>query len=192
MGTLYILRADPKEFVLTGGGDRRFVETVGKMYEQRAGAEKLAFKNSFYLERGHYVLAATLDEGVSGEPYIVTGSLIDLFDPKLPVYKSKSIQPGEQGFFLNVDRIKDRRTPRVLASASRIYDERTTANSYSFTAKSPSETAGALRALLPGKPNSVHIDGLQKLDAASWDAVTSTCMIEFENSPEGIGVEFQW
>ncbi|MDR0511436.1 MAG: DUF4350 domain-containing protein [Rikenellaceae bacterium] len=191
-GAVYVIRSDPKEFVLSGGGDGKLIETVALMYENRAKAGGLNFKNSFYLARGAYDLAAVLDEGVSDEPYVIRGNLIDLFDPKLTVYRSKNILPGEQGFFLNVDRLKNRQTPRVVASASRIYDGRTTKNGYSFTAKSPVETTNVSRVLLPRKPVSVSVNREQKFDAAAWDAGTSTYLLEFENSPEGVEVEFKW
>jgi hypothetical protein len=74
------------------------------MYEQKANAGKLIFKNNFYLQRGAYDLVAVLDESVSNEPYIIKGNFIDLFDPKLPVYQSKTVNTGEQAFLLNIDR----------------------------------------------------------------------------------------
>ncbi|MDR0540879.1 MAG: hypothetical protein LBH19_01560, partial [Dysgonamonadaceae bacterium] len=123
-GSIYVLRADPKEFVLESNSDQVFIDLVKRMYEQKAKAGKLHFKNNFYLERGVYDLVAVLDESVDNQPYRIKGKLIDLFDPELQVYKAKNIQPGEQAFFLNVDRVKDRRKPQVLASACRIYEEK--------------------------------------------------------------------
>ena len=62
-------------------------------------------KNNFYLQRGDYDLATVLEESVSDEPFTVEGCLIDLFDPKLPIYTSKRINPGEQALLLNVERV---------------------------------------------------------------------------------------
>ena len=191
-GTVYVLRADPKEFVLSSGGDRWFIETAREMYEKKAGVGKLIFKNNFYLERGVYDLVAVLDEGVSNEPYVVKGSLIDLFDPKLTVCKSKSILPGEQGFFLNVERVKNRHTPQVLASASRIYEETGGKNTYSFIAKSPINTTNVSRVLLPEKPVSVQVNGEEVPASDAWDQQTNTYLLEFENDPDGVSVKFKW
>jgi hypothetical protein len=190
-GTVYVLRADPKEFVLKTGNDKQLIDVVKRMYEQKAHAGKLLFKNNFYLERGVYDLVAVLDENIDNKPYLIKGNLIDLFDPKLPVYKQKSIQPGEQAYFLNIDRVKNKQKPQVLAAASRIYDEKAGKNSYSFIAKSPANTTNVSRVLLPGKPVSVLVNGKEELTGA-WDRQTKTYLLEFENSPEGVSVTFKW
>ncbi len=191
-GTVYVLRADPKEFVLTAGSDGEFLDVVKTMYERKAGAGALSFKNNFKLERGVYDLVAVLDESVSTEAYVMKGRLIDLFDPALTVYTSRSVQPGEQAFMLNVDRVHDKNKPQVLAAASKEYDETITPKSYSFVAKSPIETTNVSRVLLPKKPKSVTVGGEQKLEAAKWDKTTKTYLLEFENDPDGVAVEFKW
>ena len=190
-GTVSILRVDPKEFVLESNNDQTLIDLVKRMYELKAKAGKLLFKNNFYLERGVYDLVAVLDESVNNDLYLIKGNLIDLFDPALPVYQSKSIQPGEQALFLNVDRVKDKRKPQVLASACRIYEEKTSKNGYSFVAKSPIHTTNVSRILLPAQPLSVWIDGMEKQTAGAWDRQTKTYLLEFENSPEGVSVEFK-
>lgn len=189
-GTVRVLRNDPKEFVLTAGNDAEFVATVKKLYEKDARAGKLAFKNNFYLERGVYDLVSVLDESVSDEPYVVRGKLIDLFDPALPVYTERSIAPGTQGFFLNVERVGDKRRPQVLAAASRAYDERIDRRSYSFTAKSPIETTNVARVLLPAEPTEVLVDG--QAQPIEWDRTTRTCLLRFENNPDGVDVSIKW
>jgi hypothetical protein len=191
-GTVYVLRADPKEFVLTDGGDKRFVEVVGEMYEKRADAGKLTFKNSFYLERGPYTMVSVVDEGVSGEPCTVKGRLIDLFDPELPAVRIKSVAPDQQAFLFDVARVSDPKRPQVLAAASREYDEKVTKNSYSFVAKSPVETTNVSRVLLPGRPKSVLVDGRETFSAEGWDGYTKTYLLRFENAPEGVAVEIKW
>lgn len=189
-GTVYVLRSDPKEFVLTGGSDKPLVDVVKQMYEQKAKAGTLTFKNNFYLARGVYDLVSVLTESVSDEPYQIHGTLIDLFDPKLPVYQTKSVPAGEQAFFLNVERVKNRQKPQVLAGASRVYDEKIGKNTYSFIAKSPANTTNVSRILLPKKFLEVSVNS-NKI-TASWDEQSKTCLLEFENSPEGVWVEITW
>ncbi|WP_029906838.1 hypothetical protein [Prevotella sp. 10(H)] len=189
-GKIYILRADPKEFVLTAGNDKQLIDVVKRLYEQKAG--KLEFKNNFYLQRGAYDLVAVLDESINNEPYTIKGNLIDMFDPKLPVYKSKSIQPGEQAYFFNVDRVKDKQKPQILVSASRAYEEKRDKNSYSFIAKSPVNTTNVSRILLPKKPVSVLINGEEKYTNTAWDQQSKTYLAEFENNPDGVAVTIKW
>lgn len=191
-GTVYILLTDPEEFVLKADNDGQLVSVVKRMYEQRAKAGKLAFKNNFYLQRGAYDLVAVLDESVNNEPYQIKGNLIDLFDPTLPIYKSKIIQPGEQAFFLNINRIKDKQKPQVLVAACRVYEEKADKNSYSFMAKSPENTTNVSRVLLPKKPTSLIVNGSEELLVTAWDQQSKTYLLEFDNAPEGVLVSFKW
>lgn len=162
------------------------------MYEQKAKAGKLVFKNNFYLQRGVYDLAAVMNESVSETPYEIKGCLIDLFDPKLPVYDSKRVNPGEQSLLLNIERVKDKRNPQVLASASREYNEQRGKNYYSYVAKSPIETTNISRVLLPECPKNVKVNGQETFRTQNWNARSKTYLIEFENSPQGVSVRFDW
>ena len=189
-GAVNILRADPKDFVLRENNSQRLIESVRSFYDSRNS--KLTFKNNFYLQRGMFDLIAVLDEGVSNEPYQMDGIFIDLFDPKLPVYTTRSIKPGEQGYFLNVERVENRNTPQVLASASRIYEEQVSRNGYQFIAKSPINTSNIARVLLPKVAKKVLINGVDKFDKENWDAISRTYLLTFENDPDGVTVHITW
>lgn len=165
---------------------------AARMYEQNAKAGKLEFKNNFYLQRGDYDLAAVLEESVSDEPFTVEGCLIDLFDPKLPIYTSKRINPGEQALLLNVERVAGKKKPQVLASASREEQEERGKGWYSYVAKSPAETSNVSRVLLPSCPKSVTVNGKEVFDTKRWHAASHTYLIEFENNPDGVSVKFCW
>lgn len=191
-GTVCILRTDPKEFVLESGSDARLIDAVKRLYEGPAHAGELAFKNNFYLRRGVYDLIAVLDESVCDAPYVINGNLIDLFDPTLPVYTSRSIRPGQQAFLLDIDRVANKQQPQVLAGASRVYDEKSGKRSYSFVAKSPIETTNVSRVLLPKKPASVLIDGRERFAENAWNPQTRTYLLQFENDPDGVEVKFAW
>ena len=89
-GKVYVVRQDPKEFAMQNDGDKALLSIIEQAYG------KLDYKNNYYLERGPYVLAATLDENaVSDQPLVLTGNYIDLFDPTLPCLKQKTVQPGQ-------------------------------------------------------------------------------------------------
>ncbi len=186
-GKVYVLRHDPKEYVLEKGGDAKLMETVREAYG------KLDIKNSFYLERGCYTLAAVVDESEAGdEPLTLKGKFIDLFDPELPVLREKTVKPGEQAFLFDISRVKDKKQPQVLAAASRQYDEQRTANSYSFVAKSPAQTSNVMRILLPKKAKSVKVEGTKD---CTWDWNSNdlnTLLLKFENNPDGVKVDITW
>lgn len=196
-GTVCVIRQDPKEFVLKANADKEYVATVKRLYEEKANAGNLQFKNNFYLERGYYDLVSVLDEGIiSNDPYTIKGRLIDLFDPQLPVLNEKIINPGEQAYLVNIDRVDDQDKPQVLCGAARVSDEKASTKNYSFIAKSPVNTTNVMRILLPAEPSEVTIadaKGRPVADAThAWDAVSKTCLVSFENNPEGVAVSIAW
>ena len=184
-GKVYVVRQDPKEFVMQAGGD----QAILKVIEQAYG--KLDYKNHFYLERGPYALASVVDESdISKDPLILKGNYIDLFEPNLPVLKQKVVNPDEQAFLFNIDAVKNKKKPQVLASASRQYDEQTGKRSYSFIAKSPAETNNVMRILLPKQPKDVKVSA--QTFTSEWDKATHTLLLQFENNPEGVQVNIEW
>lgn len=195
-GTVYVLRRDPKEFVMEAGQDEKFVSIIKQLYEDKAGAGPLEFKNHFYLERGPFDLIAVMDESVNDAPYVTKGRFIDLFDPTLPVLKEKKVLPGSQAYLYNLDRMVEPEKPQVLVSASRIYNEKNKKKSYSFVSKSPAETTNVMRILLPSAPTEVKLknpDGNELSGVESvWDEFSRTLFLSFENEPDGTTVSIEW
>ena len=184
-GRIYVVRQDPKEFVMQERGDQSLLSVIEKAYG------KLEYKNHFYLERGPYTLAAVVDENaVSSEPLQLNGNYIDLFDPKLPCLKQKIVNPGEQAFLFDINAVKKRNRPQVLASASRQSDESIGKRTYSFIAKSPAETDNVMRILLPKNPKGITVSSNQF--TSEWDERTHTLLLQFENNPEGVHVKIEW
>ena len=166
------------------------------MYEQKAKAGKLVFKNNFSLSRGPYELISVLDESVGSDPYTIKGKLIDLFDPALPVLSQKQVNPGEQAYLFNIEKVNNPKIPQVLAAASRVYSEKAEKNSYSFVVKSPLNTTNAMRVLLPSEPKKISVnlsDGKIVTDVvSSWDSLGKTCFLSFDNMPDGVNVHIEW
>ena len=195
-GKVYVLRKDPKEYVLTTNADQDLVGLVKKAYEEDAHAGTLEFKNHFYLERGPYDLIAVMDEGVDDKPFVKKGRFIDLFDPELPVLTGISVFPGGQAYLYDLDRIEEPDMPQVLVSAARIYEEERSGDEYAFVAKGPVQTSNVTRVLVPKIPEEVFVtdaEGKKLTDVRyEWDEVSGTCLIGFENNPEGVRVRLKW
>ncbi|MBX3255912.1 MAG: hypothetical protein KF862_17390 [Chitinophagaceae bacterium] len=194
-GKVYIIRQNPKEFAMQSGMDTKYTDIIKQAYETDAKAGKFLVKNNFYLQRGPYDIVSVMDESAGSDPYVVTGPVIDLFDPKLPVLAKKVIEPGTQAFLYNIGRIANKKVPKVLASASRIYDEEIKARSYAFVAKSPVNTINSMRIYLPSAPKSTVVTNSkgEKINAeSSWDKQSRTCYLSFDNSPDGIKVLISW
>jgi len=194
-GAVYVVREDPKEFVLKPDHDSDYLKLVKQAYEKDAKAGDLTFKNNFYLERGPYELVSVFDENVNSKPYIVKGPVIDLFDPQLPVLAEKIVNPGEQAYLYNPAKA-DQKKPKVLAAASRVYEEEIKGNSYSFVVKSPVNTLNSMRILLPAQPKAVVVtDHHGKIITdvkESWDISSHTYYMGFANNPGGISVNIKW
>ena len=195
-GKVYVLRHDPKEYVLKEGGDKRFVEVVEKAYG------KLEQKNAFYLERGPYTLVAVLDEDVvSDAPFTKNGHFIDLFSPELTYFSEISILPGQQGFFFDLTKI-DKKRPQVIAAASRQYDEQITDEGFRFTCKSPLNTTNIICLYLPkdyksgnftltdAEGNTVNHE-MKVITAPANTLAGRLFWLKFENSPDGINVQIK-
>ena len=195
-GKVYVVREDPKNFVLEANNDKSYFDVIQKAYQTAPNSGKLILKNNLLLERGPYLMASVMDESVSSEPLQLSGIFIDLFDPELPVLHQKTVQPGEQAYLYDVSKIKDKKTPCVLCGASRIYDEVSKPGFYSFIAKSPLNTTNVSRIILPQKPKNVVIKNAAgnviNGSENSWDESSHTCAVKFENDPEGVTVEFNW
>ena len=188
-GRVIVMREDPKHFVLKAGNDRKYFETISSAYQKKTG-KAIETKNSFLVERGVYTIAAVMDESVSNEPLTLSGLYIDLFDKDLPVLTKKQIQPGEQGYLYDLNKVSGKVKAKVLCGASRIYDEKVGKQNYSFVAKSPLETTNVSRVLLPSKPKTVKVNG--KSEQGEWDETSKTLLLSFENDPNGVNVSIEW
>lgn len=194
-GVVYIMRNDPKEFILNENSDNEFISILSSLYESKTKGGKLQFKNHFALTRGPYEIISVVDENSVQTPYTIKGKFIDLFDPEIPVIDEKKVSPGEQAFLYNVGSVKNPKTPRVLATAARVYDEKKTKSQYSFIAKSPMNTTNVMRLLLPEAPVEIIVvdtSGSVIASKTSWDAASKTCYLSFENNPEGVHVTIKW
>ena len=194
-GAVYLIRQNPKEFVLNPSADKGFLDVVRNAYEKDAKAGTLTFKNSLYLQRGPYEIVAVMDETADIKPYVIKGPVIDLFDHTLPVLQEKVVKPGEQAFLYNVSRVADPAKPKVLATASRVYDEVITKNGYNFICKSPVNTINSMRIFLPAEPKNIVLSDQKggKVEfKSSWDAYSKTAYLSFDNQPDGIKIDLTW
>lgn len=179
-GRVGILRQDPKDFVLAEGGEKPLLEALESL-DGPVNPQPLR------LQRGPYRIVAALDEGNFGDLY-EEGCLIDLYDPALPVYEKVNIPEGTQALFYDVE--KAGKAPRILAAASRAYEEKKGRRSFSYICKAPAETWNVTRILLPAPPTQVLVNG--EACQAQWDPRSKTVFLRFPNNPDGVKVEIGW
>lgn len=191
-GILYIIRKDPKEYVLKNNGDNEFIDIVKGLYENNTKSGKLQFKNNFHLSRGNYELISVMEESVNDDAYEINGLFIDLFDPTLPVLNKKVISPGNQSMLYNLRTIKNKKSPQVLATGARVSDEKFDNKVYSLIVKSPKGTANLMRILLPREPKYCQVknktEGKSENFEYQWDKFSKTLLLKFDNNPDGIEI----
>ncbi len=192
-GKVYVVRQDPKEFVLQAGSDEPLLSLVEQAYQKDAKAGKLQYKNYYTLSRGYYDLIAVMDESVNDESYTVKGLYVDLFDPLLPICTYKTVRPGEQAFLLNLKKVSRKKVPCVLCGAARVYDAKTVNGKFTFLTRSPSNTRNVMRVLLkkaPVKVVAMH-NGSAVNIKCDWDNVSKTCLLQYDNYSDGVTVTIE-
>jgi hypothetical protein len=108
------LREDPVALTASAEKEARFVEGV------KGAAAAAGFQwseaNHLLLRRGPYIIAAGLEESIAGEPILLSGRFVNLFDANLQVVTEIRVTAGSRYFLLDLSRISGNE-PRVLASA---------------------------------------------------------------------------
>lgn len=141
------------------------------------------------LQRGPYLIAAGLDESTTGEPPVLKGRYIDLFDSRLPVVDSVTVKPGARRLLLDLDRAGNA-SAAVLASACKVTDAHAESDgAFHCRATGAQGIEAVMRIRLPRNPASVEVDGLTAgATHHEWDAATSTLLLRFPNSAAGVRV----
>jgi hypothetical protein len=116
-GAVIWLHENPADMAGQPDGDKQLIE-IAKRAAALAKSDWVE-KNYLMLRRGPYVIAAGLDDSIGGEPRVLDGHFIDLFDSTLSVHDQITISPGSRYYLLDLDRVKYA-TPCVLASACRV------------------------------------------------------------------------
>jgi hypothetical protein len=143
---------------------------------------------AFVLKRGPYVVAAGLDEGLSdAPPPTITGRLIPLFDPALPVLKSFAVTPGSRAMLVDVDATLNGAPAGVIAAACRVTAERVTDDAISFQADGIDASNAVICVKLPAGPKEVTV-GDKRLEASAQDYADGVLRIRFVNSATPVSV----
>lgn len=148
------------------------------------GGIGMEFRETNYLtlRRGPYIVAAGLDESLVGDPVILRGHFIDLFDARLPVLTSVVLGPGARHLLLDLERARPQ-SPKVLASACKILKAETGPDgSFRFYADGPNLMEIIVRIALPKAPLRIDLDSDPLPETVwSWDPDTKTLLLHFPN-----------
>ncbi len=187
-GGVIWMRENPAGLAASAEGDARLVAVV----KQAAERTRLKWRETNYLllRRGPYVIAAGLDESVAGEPKVLPGRWINLFDPELRVRQSVALTPGSRLFLLDLDAVRGRR-PQVVASACKALPARSAARSLSLMVEGVANTPAVVLLRAPAPPRSITLAG-QPLASFHYAPEERLLWIRFANeaSPRKLAIEF--
>ncbi|GHT98577.1 hypothetical protein FACS1894142_5090 [Spirochaetia bacterium] len=92
-GTVCVLNAQPATFCLSAEKAAAYREWIHA--QLAAEGETWTYGNTLTLRRGPYLIAAVMDESVSGEPRVFKGSFADIYTPDFKLLTEKVLRPGE-------------------------------------------------------------------------------------------------
>ena len=187
-GSVLWLREDPAKLAANTDGDARLVQAV----KQAAARTRLKWRetNHLLLRRGPYLVAAGLDESVSGEPKELRGRFVNLFDPQLRVRDTVKLTPGSRFFLIDL-KAKRGGEPRVLASACKVLPENRSAMQLTLTVEGVGNTAAMVLLHAPKPPRAITLAG-QPVKDFKYSAAEKLLWLRFPNetSPRELEVQF--
>ncbi len=189
-GRVVVERCHPAVFARSKENANRLRSLVRSGIE--AAGDEYSERNYLRLRRGPYVIAAVLDESTDSQPLRLTGQFLDLLDPELSVQQEVLLQPGQQAWLLDLDRVRGPR-PLLLSAAGRVESWQAVPGQLDYTISSPAGTQVSARILLDSAPASVQVGGTPCADF-QWDEPSKTVLLHHSGSPEGVVVTIagQW
>ena len=176
-GRVIWLRKNPVPLAGSAEGADQVVAVV----QQAAKSAKLNWRetNSLLLRRGPYVIAAGLDESVAGDPKILHGHFVNLFDPDLRVLVNVRIAPGSRYFLRDLDATRGR-NPQLLASACKALPVTQQDNPLSFLVEGVAQTPAVMLFHTSQTPRSATLDG-QAIESFDFSKADGLLRIHFTN-----------
>lgn len=174
-GAVIWLHENPAE--IAGRSDEHFIG-IAKEAAALAKTDWLE-RNYLMLRRGPYVIAAGLDDSIGGEPRVLDGHFIDLFDSTLAVRDRIIISPGSRYYLLDLDRV-NYAIPCVLASACRVNVLKQNGKKFSAYVEGVTNTPAVVLMKTDKPPRSVTL-AHKRLKNFSYSADDELLRIYFTN-----------
>jgi len=187
-GGVIWMRENPASLAASAEGDGRLAATV----RQAAEHSRVKWRETNYLllRRGPYVIAAGLDESVSGKPKELSGRFVNLFDPELRVQQAVTLAAGARFYLVDLDAVQGRQ-PQVLASACKALPTSSSAHSLSLAVEGVVDTPAVVLLSASKPPRSVALAG-QPLESSHYSAADKLLWVSFKNEarPRELAIEF--
>lgn len=160
----------------------------------REGITKLGIdwqtSSRLILDRGPYTVTAIMDESESGSAYTLEGRYVNLYETLLPIVENPVLLPGSVGLWYNLDRLDKTESAEVIATAARLEKFKATSRSCSFIAKGAAGSECVIRLYVKKPPKSVTAGDVNVV--YEFDEHSSTVLLKFSNSPDGVHVTIKF
>ncbi len=180
-------RKNPAQLAASAEGAEEVIAVV----QQAAKFAKVNWRetSSLVLRRGHYIIAAGLDETIAGEPKVLRGHFVNLFDPELRVLDSVTIAPGTRYFLRDLDATPG--WPQLLASACKALLTSRENKSLSYAVEGVAQTPAVMLLRAERPPTSITLDG-QAVERFNFSKQDGLLWIRFTNEarPRSLTVNF--
>lgn len=187
-GSVIWLRENPAKLASRAQGD----EIVIALAKQASKTAKLDWRETNYLllQRGPYVIAAGLDESISGEPKILKGRFVNLFDSELAVQNTIRLEPGSRYYLVDLD-FATRQTPQVIASACKTLVTAQEDKSLTLAVEGVAQTPGKVLFYTEKSPRAIALDG-QSIENFNYSEKEKLLWVPFvnESRPRTLSIQF--
>jgi len=176
-GGLIWLRERPADLTVSKEGAAQIV-AVAKLAAGKAG---LKWRETSYLSlrRGPYLIAAGLDSATEGQPHLLHGRYVNLFDPGLQVQKEISLVPNSHWFLIDLDAARTGR-PHLLAAACKALPHGQSPGQISFTIEGVDKSPAIMLFESAKPPQGVTLDG-NPVSQFEYSAQDQLLWVHFEN-----------
>ncbi|MCL6457295.1 MAG: hypothetical protein K6T85_04750 [Gorillibacterium sp.] len=171
----------PAELAASVDGAELVRESVRRALVMRGETEGLQESNHLSIKRGPYLITRVMDESCGEESIHYEGCFIDLFDSELMVRRDVILRSGDNSLLYDLN--AEGHSSPVVASSSRIRDERTEGGRLCFYSEAPKGITVSTRIRQNSRPGRITMDG--KLCESHWDEESQTLLLRYPGKPEG-------
>ncbi len=192
VGRGWVIRrqVQPRRFADPAAAKSEYLPLIDTALRKAGSARGLRTPGRFCMRRGPFVIA-----GATSETLRLSGPLLDVFDPDLPIRDAVLLQPGQSGVYRDVGPIlSDHSAPRVLHCTHRLMADRFENEASRISIHGPAETPAVVRIARAGREvqsaAARGISGEELPVTVAPDA--STVLVQFPNHPDGAVLEIRW
>jgi hypothetical protein len=187
-GHVFVQRKHPAYY----SRSKEAADTYRAVIRQAADVASLPYRehNFLQLRRGPYVIAACLRESISETPLELKGLFVDIFDANLPVLDRVTLQPGQQAWLLDLNRL-DQDKAQPVASAERFETWTQLDHGVEFVLSGPTGVRVISRIRLPKRPTSI-MSGDRELSEYQWHEESHTVCFQFPTAVSRQRIKVLW